>query len=85
MNKTSTLTLLGAWIVLIVVISMSVSIWFKSAPILQENTNPDLEAVQIETISTEAILELNSLVKNGNLPLVVTPADLGRDNPFAAY
>jgi hypothetical protein len=85
MIKSGTLVIISGWITLIGVIVVIAVMWLNTTPGNITATDPDFVPLNIDSITEQSITELNSLTKNGNLPVVASPADLGRDNPFAPY
>lgn len=84
-SKTVLLSTIGAWLAFLGVIVLAVVIWIKTNPGSVLVTDQALLSLPVEQINSDATIELNSLTKNGNLPIVVNPADIGRDNPFVQY
>jgi uncharacterized membrane protein YccF (DUF307 family) len=85
MNKSLLKSVLGGWIVFVAVVVLIIILWFRSTPSQTAVADSSLTPLALDAISKDSIQELDSLVKNGNLPVTVNPADLGRDNPFIAY
>lgn len=85
MIKSTTLLTIGSWLTFLGVIIIALIMWLNTNPSGITATDPELIPLAVESINEESVIELNSLSKNGNLPVVTTPSDLGRDNPFATY
>jgi len=85
MNKSFFISILGGWITLGVVVVLMFIMWFQTTPKLPSEIDPSLTPLALDSISDQSVSELNSMIKNGNLPVTVDPSNIGRDNPFSPY
>lgn len=85
MNKSFILSMFGGWLTLVVVVVFMLVIWSRTSPSGAVAVDPALTPLALDSINAQSTADLSSLVKNGNLPVTVSPTDIGRDNPFTPY
>ena len=77
-----------ASIILITIILFGFIWWYKSAlPSEEEITAGASQVIAVNSnlLTQPTILSVLNRDLNGNVPVIVVPAMLGRDNPFAKY
>lgn len=82
MDKNS-LSWIGGIVVFVVAIFFAIFLITKTNPgKATYATSPDLQPLQNQLITPEALANVEKLTKNGDIPVVVPAENQGKDNPF---
>lgn len=85
MEKSKRISWLAGGGFLVVVLVISFWFWTKTTPSGELSAlDSSLAPLKTDQISKDAISKINTLQKNGDVPVVVNQANLGKDDPFTA-
>ena len=81
--RRGTLNLLSSVVFLVIVIVAFYFVWSSIKNENQATSSPVYNTVSISSVKTQARDLVSGLENNGNLPLAVPTAKMGKENPFS--
>lgn len=74
---------IAGFVSLICVVIVSVWMWNSTTPSeISSDGMSNIQPLNLDAINKASVTEIESLQKNGELPIVLNPAEVGKTNPF---